>query len=387
MEHVDVVVIGAGLIGSAIAWRLGQAGYPVVLLDRGEPGSEASSAGAGLLQPEAGREASPETLGLWLDSLAHYGPFVQEVQEQSGEVFEYRVTGRLVLGFDEAQEAQLRRRAQAQEQAGISCQWLSGDQARQVEPQISPATRAALYFPQHGLVDNRRLNHALVHAATRAGVEVRPYEPVWAIATRSGRVEGVQTLHQRLAADVVVNAAGAWSALIPRSSESPIQPASTTGLGDRAPGQRPLLVGPAKGEIIALETRTRPIERVISVPGGSISARDDGRIIIGATIVDGSFDKQVTATGVARMLSVATTAIPSLAEARFLAAWAGLRPHAPDDQPIIGADQLAGLYWATGHYTMGILSTPATADALVSLIEGRPTRVPIDALSPRRFER
>ncbi len=391
MERAEVVVIGAGLIGSSIAWRLAQGGRRVVLLERGEPGAEASWAGAGLLQPEAGREASPETLRLWLESLAMYGGFVQEVREVTRAAFEFRICGRLVIALDEAQEATLRTRAAAQVEAGIPYEWLSSDAVREMEPAITPDARAALFYRQHGMVDNRGLGKALATAAAIAGADVRPYEPVQEIAVTGGRVEGVETVNGRIAADVVVNAAGAWSSLLAPSSSGMVRyvagkPFLSRDERPSASDGQPLIVGPAKGEIIALEARPRPIERVVTAPGASISARGDGRIVVGATIIPGTFRKEITADGVARMLAAATRAIPCLGGARFLEAWTGLRPHSLDDQPVIGADRVAGLYWATGHFTMGILSTPATADIVASLIEGRPTRVPISSMSPRRFE-
>lgn len=391
MERADVVVVGAGLIGSSIAWRLAQAGRRVVLLDRGEPGAEASAAGAGLLQPEAGREATPETLRLWLESLAMYESFVREVWETTRAAFEFRVSGRLVLALDEAQEAGLRERARAQAEAGITFEWLAGDAARRLEPSLTPDVRAALYYPQHGLVDNRRMVGALAHAAATAGADVRSYEPAIEISLNGGRVDGVATPGGRIAADVVVNAAGCWAGLIAparpvRAENETARLAPSGGASAEDAAGKPI-VGPAKGEIIALEARPRRIERVISTEGASISARGDGRIVVGATVIHGSFRKEVTANGVARMLEAATRAVPSLRDARFVEAWTGLRPHSLDDQPIIGADRIDGLYWATGHFKMGILSTPATADVVSSLIEGRSARLAISSLSPRRFER
>lgn len=367
MERTDVIVVGAGLMGTSIAWRLAQAGRKVTLLDRGEPGREASSAGAGLLQPEAGREASPETLQLWLESLAMYERFVQEIRETTNAAFEFRVCGRLVLALDEAQEAALRTRAQAQTEVGIPYEWLSDDEVRRLEPAVTPDVRAALLYHQHGLVDNRGMVRALVRAAAIAGVRVRPYEPALRLSVTGGRVDGVETPSGPIAADVVVNAAGCWSSLVAGDSEK--------------------IVGPAKGEIIALEAHHAPFERVITTPAGSVSARGDGRIIVGATIIHDTFRKELSANGVARMLAAASQAVPALRDARFLEGWTGLRPHSRDDQPVLGADRREGLFWATGHFTMGILSTPATADIVAGLVEGHAPRLAISSMSPRRFER
>ncbi|MBX6770109.1 MAG: glycine oxidase ThiO [Chloroflexi bacterium] len=377
MERADVVVVGAGLIGSAVAWRLAQAGLRVVLLDRGEPGQEASWAGAGLLQPEAGREASPELLRLWLESLAMYGDFIRELREATSADVEFRLCGRLVLALDTAEEAALHQRAEAQRAAGIPCEWLTAAEVRRREPAVTPDVRAALYFPQHGLVDNRRLVRILALAAAMAGAHVRGYEPAVAIATRGGRVEGVATANGRIAADVVVNAAGCWAGqLLPERWPS-------LG-GEESPSP---IIGPAKGEIIALEAQPRPLAHVVSTRDASVSARADGRIVVGATVIHGTFDRQVSVDGLTRLLTAATTAVPALRTARFVEAWTGLRPYTPDEQPILGPDEITGLYWATGHYKMGILSTPATAAVVADLVAGRSPRMPISSMSPRRFAR
>src|SRR5579883_271262 len=282
MERADVVVVGAGLIGSAVAWRLAQAGLRVVLLDRGEPGQEASWAGAGLLQPEAGREASPELLRLWLESLAMYDDFIRELREATSADVEFRLCGRLVLALDAAEEAALHQRAEAQRAAGIPCEWLTAAEVRRREPAVTPDVRAALYFPQHGLVDNRRLVRILALAAAMAGARVRGYEPVVAIAARGGRVEGVATANGRIAADVVVNAAGCWA--------GQLLPERWPSLGkEESPSP---IIGPAKGEIIALEAQPRPLAHVVSTRDASVSARADGRIVVGATVIHGTFDRQ-----------------------------------------------------------------------------------------------
>src|SRR5262249_1101479 len=140
------------------------------------------------------------------------------------------------------------------------------------------------------------------------------------------------------------------------------------------------LVRPAKGEIIALHGRVRPFERIISTPGGSISARSDGRMGIGATVREAGFDKVLTADSVSRMIAAATEAGPCLPPRPFLKAWTGLHPRTPDDQPIIGPDPVAGYFWATGHFKMGILSAPATAEVIVDLIQRRKPPVSVGTL-------
>lgn len=370
MEHLDIAVIGGGLIGNAIAWRLARPGRAVAIFERGEPGVEASWAAAGLLQPEAGREAGPQLLGLWLASLKQYAAFVSEVREATKVMVEHRACGRLVVALNEGEEAALRARLNEQQAAGLACEWVSGDEAQRMEPALTREARAALYFPDHGLVDNRQLTSTVLQAAQQAGVQLHAYEAVVAIETRAGRVSGIRTTAGSYTADLVINAAGSWAAgLAPDLTGRPASP----------------IVRPAKGEIIALQAQPRPIERVISISGGSVSARADGRLVVGATIKDAGFDRAITADGVARMLRTAVTAVPALREARFLEAWTGLRPRTPDSQPILGADVIEGLLWATGHYKMGILAAPATASIIADLVDGRAPAIPIDDLNPRRF--
>ncbi|HLH75040.1 MAG TPA: glycine oxidase ThiO [Chloroflexota bacterium] len=377
MERADVVVIGGGLIGSAIAWRLQQAGRRVILCERGELGAEASSAAVGLLLPEAGREGGPELWGLWEASLARYPGFVDEVREATGVAVEFRQTGNLALAMNAAEGEVLSRRFRAQVAAKIPAELLSGDGARAIEPSLSPEVQAALFFPRHALVDNQRLSKTVPLAAAKAGVEVRVHEPVLGIVVHSGRVEGVETYRGRIAADVVVNAAGSWASLgVPMHHGEPVA-------GQAGPNDLPL-VRPAKGEVIALWTWPRPIERLLTVSGASIVARADGRLIVGGTVIDNSYDKAVTAGGVASLLAAAVQALPRLQNARFVEAWSGLRPRTRDDQPIIGSGEVAGLFWATGHFKTGILATPATADVVTAMIEGK-EHLPVGSLSPKRF--
>jgi len=377
MERADVVVVGGGLIGSTIAWRLQQAGRKVILCERGEPGAEASSAAVGLLLPEAGREAGPELLALWQASLDRYPGFVDELRQTTGVAVEFRQTGSLALALNAAESEVLSRRFRAQVAAKIPAELLSGNDVRALEPALGPDVQAALLFPRHGLVDNQSLSKTVPTAAAKAGVQVRAHEPVLGIAVRSGRVEGVETYRGRIAADVVVNAAGSWASL-----GVPIQGFESSAAAN-AEGDVPL-VRPTKGEVIALWTRTRPIERLITVSGASIVARADGRIIVGGTLIDNSFDKAVTVGGVASLVSAAVGAIPELTQARFADAWTGLRPRSRDDQPIIGSGEITGLFWATGHFKTGILSTVATADVVTAMIEGKP-HLSVASLSPRRF--
>lgn len=368
MEHADVVVIGAGLIGSSIAWRLAQRGDRVILLDRGEPGSEASWAGAGVLIPAADEVVTP-LFQLYRQSLQSYPGFVAEVREVSGSAFEFRLCGHLVLAFDEAEEQLYSQRLAYQRAADFPAEMLSAEEARRLEPAIHPAVRCALRFPTHGLVDNRALAKGVAFAAVRAGVEIRPHEAARSLVLEGERIVGVETSREAIAADVVVNAAGCWSSEL-----------------------TPWLKGammPAKGEILAFRTWRHPVDHIVSVHGGhaSISTRSDGRTLAHATHFNGVYDKEVRGSSIRYLLDVAERAVPGLSNAPVQDTWAGLRPLSADGLPLLGADQRTGLFWATGHHGNGILGTPVTAEVLVRLVHGEPPPVDVDPFTPRRFER
>lgn len=362
----DAVVIGGGIIGCSVAWRLAQRGRTVALLERGRVGGEASSAAGGIFIPEAETGLSPDLLRFWDTSNQMYPAFVDEVRSVTGEAFEFRVNGRLVVAFSDEDVARLRQDFELQAPAGIRAEWLSGAEARAAEPSLSPDVQAAIFFPDHGLVDNPRLTHALGSAVRRAGGDLFESRPVTGLLVQGGRVAGVQTPNGEVGGSIVVNCAGSWSGLVDPRARQPVRP--------------------AKGQMLAVDRGAMPLNHLVAGPGGSAVPRADGRTLIGATIDDVGFDKDVIAGAIAGLFQRTARILPSLEQARFLDAWAGLRPMCPDHQPLIGADlEIGGLYWATGHFTMGILSAPATAQAIADLIDAGRTALPIAGFGAERF--
>lgn len=362
----DAIVIGGGIIGCSVAWRLAQDGRQVALLERGRVGGEASSAAGGIFIPEAEPDLSPDLLRFWDTSNRMYPSFVEEVRAATGEAFEFRVNGRLVVAFDEEDVARLRRRFELQEPSGIRAEWLSGADARAAEPALSPEVQAAIFFPDHGLVDNPRLTHALGTAVRRAGGDLFENRLVTGLRIHGGRVEGVQTPVGEVRGELVVNCAGSWAGLVDPHARQPVRP--------------------AKGQMLAVDRGSVRLTHMVAGPGGSAVPRADGRTLIGATVDDVGFDKDVIAGAILGLFQRTVRILPSLEHARFLDAWAGLRPMCPDHQPLIGADlEIGGLYWATGHYTMGILSAPATAKAIADLIDSGHTALPIARFNAARF--
>ena len=362
----DVIVVGGGIIGGSIAWELAGHGLRVTLVERDRPGAGASSAAAGILIPEADPARPPEIIDLYQRSLRLYGDFMARLLADTGLPVEYRVTGRLLLALDAAEAATLEQDRQTQRAAGIRAEVWDAAAVRAAEPALTAVT-GALFFPDHALVDNARLTANVAMAAARRGVAILTGRPAMGLHVRHGRVLGVELAGERLAADVVVNAAGSWAGLLDARAWLP--------------------VAPAKGQMLAFETRPPPVRHIIGSRHGVLVPRADGRLLCGATVEDVGYDATVTAGAIEGLLRGAFAVLPALRDCRLESLWAGLRPRCTADElPIIGPDhRLRGLYHATGHFKMGIISAPITAQAIAAVVMGRESPLPLDAFAPGRF--
>lgn len=361
-----VAIIGAGVSGLGIGWRLAQAGCRVDAYDRGKAGMGASWAAAGMLAAQA--EAEPgETalLALNLDSQRRWPDFARELEAATGQALGYRDEGTLIVAMDRDDAEHLRFQFDLQQRLGLDTQWLAGGQARRMEPFLSPNVTAAVFSPADHQVDNRLLGPALAAAFRGAGGRLHEACPVDAIELAGGRVEGLRVGDALIRADVVVLAAGAWSRGIP-------------GLPDFArPPVRPL-----KGQLLALamDPRAPLLDRVLWVPEGVyLVPRRDGRLILGATVEEKGFEDALTAGGLLHLLREAWEALPGIDELRVVETWVGHRPTSRDDAPILGPAPIDGLVVATGHHRNGILLTPVTADAVSHYIL---TGTVVDAIRP-----
>ncbi|MBI3973432.1 MAG: glycine oxidase ThiO [Chloroflexi bacterium] len=366
----DVVVVGGGAVGCAIALWLARAGVAVTLIERDRPGAGASSAAAGILVPEAGPDVPPALLALWQRGQALFPDLIDYLHEDAGFPVEYRVAGRLVLALDETRFAELREHAALQQAAGIRVELLDGNAVREAEPAIAAKVTGAIYFPDHALLDNGRLSAALAAAAVRAGARVQASRAVAGLVLEDGTVRGVRlggsAGTEVLACRTVVNAAGSWAGqLDPRAA---------------------LPVAPVKGQMLSLLTWPPLLRHIVSAPGVSLIPRADGRLLCGATVEDAGYDTRVTAGAAAQFLGAALTLVPPLRDCPLESTWAGLRPRCTvDGLLIIGADpRWEGLYHATGHFKMGIISAPSTAEAIAHLIAGTSCDLDLTPFAPDR---
>ncbi|MBX7218777.1 MAG: glycine oxidase ThiO [Blastocatellia bacterium] len=370
LHTTDVIIIGGGVIGLAIARKLAQANQKVALFERNaQPGGEASWAAAGMLAPQAEAAGPGVMLDLCLASRALYRNFASSLQQETGIDVELRTEGTLLPTFAENPEP-LRKFADWQQKAGLRAEFIAAEETRRREPHLSERITGAVWLPDDWQVDNRRLTRALIAAVYAAGVEIHCNAANLKVCIERDRVTGVEVGLERWSAPVVVNAAGSWAAQMPRELL-------------RLPQAS---VRPIRGQMLALDMQPPTLLRhVIRTEQAYLVPRRDGRLVIGATVEDGGYEKTVTAGGVAALLNGAIEVVPRLAQMPLLETWAGLRPLAEDQLPILGETDLKGLFCATGHYRNGILLTPITAEIIASLIVGEDPAVPVASFSPRRF--
>jgi len=365
----DILVVGGGVIGCAIAYELAKAGLAVTLVERGTPGCEASSAGAGMLAPQAESSAASPRLGLGLASKALYADLALELRERIGLDIEYETGGNLHCFLDEGDEAVGRAACAWQREAGLKAELLSRADALALEPDLSPEVRGALFLPEDHWVNNPRLVTALAGAAALEGVRFITGEAT-AFLRAGDRVTGAQVGEDQIRAAVVVLAAGAWSG----------QLAATAGL--RLP------VGPVRGQIVCLEGIPRRHRHLLHIKDHYLVSRVNGEILIGASVEWAGFAKQVTAEYVRSALDAAIRLAPALARLPIKATWAGFRPWAPDELPIIGAwPGLDGLVVATGHFRNGILLAPITGRLIRELLVDHAPSLDLTPFLPDRFAR
>ena len=362
---MEVLIVGAGVVGCAVAWRLQQAGARCTVLERSIPGAEASSAAGGILAPQAEADGPGPFLELCLASRARYPAFVRELREASDVDVAFRPCGVLGVRFDEAGMEEALKRIGWQRARGLEASWLEPDAARALEPELSAEIRGAAHFPGDAVVDNRLLVSALTISAARAGARFVTSQ-VHGVVERGGRAVGVATDQGELRGDAVVVAAGAWTALVPGALGSPGA------------------VRPARGQMVMVRTRVPICRHVVFGAHGYAVPRTDGRVLLGSTMEFAGFEKQVTAGGLAAVLGVGLRLFPGLAGAPVIETWAGFRPHTPDGLPVLGPAPLPGLFLASGHFRNGILLTPITANVLTDTILGR---APSIDLTPFRVDR
>jgi glycine oxidase len=364
----DVVVVGAGLIGLAVAWRAGQHGMTVTIVDPA-PGLGACRAAAGMLAPvtELHYEGR-DLLTLSLDSAARYPAFIAELTQAAGASAAgvgYQRCGTLAVAWDAADLAGLRDLHAFQASCGVASELLSARDLRAMEPALAADLPGGLWAPDDHQVDPRLLHAALLTVVTRTGAtrtgatmlpgRVTGLRPGGGVRTDSG---------ESLAAGTVVLAAGAWSGAL---VDVPVRPVKGQTLRLRA--------SPALNHVVRGTVRGSPVYLV---------PRSDGSLVVGASSEEAGFDMRPRTGAVFDLLRDAQALVPELSEAEFVEVSTGLRPGTPDNAPLIGHGPVPGLILATGHYRNGVLLTPLTADLVLGLLRGESAAVP-PVCDPARY--
>jgi glycine oxidase len=340
----DVIIVGGGIIGLSLAIESHKRGAQVLVVERGEPGREASHAAAGMIA-NCGDETPALLQPLATASARMYPEFVHELQDESGINVDLRDQGTLSLSLPENRSA-----------AGNPVS------LKELEPALSDCQYAAVYLKERS-VDPRALVTAALKAAKHRGVDIASGSPVKQVLVSDGRTAGVATDKTSYSAPAVVNCAGAWAGQF-----SPLHFAAR----------------PVKGQMLAVAA-PRVLQHVIRAPEVYFVPRSDGRVLIGSTLEDAGYDKRTDPRTIQRMHKAAISLVPALEQALVLEDWAGLRPGTPDDLPILGATSIPGYFVASGHYRDGIMLAPVTARLMAQVIAGDKSDYDISPFSPTRF--
>lgn len=376
----DVLIVGGGIIGLAIAWRLRERGMSVTLIERDRTGSATSRVAAGMLAPVAEvefGEVGRRVLELGLRSAELWPSFVHELAEAAGTELALLATGTLLIARDQDEARELERQLAFRESLGLRVSRLRPSRARELEPALAPTLRLALELPDDHSIDPRTVLGALRSACLAAGVRLREGAAVESVVLSDGdrRVDGVALAGgERLWAREVVLAAGPWSAQI-------------AGL----PAEAQVPVRPVKGQILRLRDPLGPglLTRVLRFEGGYLLPRADGRYVLGASVEERGFELTPTVGAVHELLRDAHELIPGVSELEIEELSVGLRPGTPDNAPVIGRGAVHGLTWATGHHRGGILLAPLTAQLVSELLApsagASPAASLLAACDPLRF--
>ena len=364
----DVIVVGAGVIGSSIAYQLAKAGVKVMAFERGQVGGGATGASAGMIQINPDRTTPTALSTLETESARLFPALAMELLDRTGTDIGYRSAPLLHLAFQEAEEPQLRAHRAWQVDHGVAVAWLDRSAVLDLEPALNPEVRAALYYPENHQVMARTLARALARTAVDLGAVLREGASIDRLLTNGDRVVGVAIGGDAVHAGEVVIANGAWASSWSDALQTPIP------------------VRPVRGQMVALQTSGSALRNVVSFAEGYMLTKPDGFTYVGTTVEEVGYDARPTAAGVARLLALVPRIAPRLADATFASAWAGLRPGTSDGLPLLGRlPGWHGVIVAAGHFRDGILLAPITGELVADLLARRRPRLPLEAFDPARF--
>lgn len=330
----DVLIIGGGIIGLATAIALSQKGANVTVVERDICGRGATWAAAGMLAPEAER-LEGDLLEFGIRSREMYPQWITNLMRLSGQDCGYWCCGMIAPVLEESDRQVISQHPK----------YINREESRKRQSGLGEAILGSLWLPEDGQVNNRKLTQALLTTARSLSIKILEGTTVYQIVSDQNRVTHLDTSAGKLQSDRYVLATGAWTRSL-----------------------LPLPIKPIKGQMLSVFDGDRKLQRVIYAPSCYIVPRQDGTIVIGATVEDNGFSQGNTAAGIAQLLNRAIAVYPAIADMQITETWWGFRPHAPNEVPLLGASDYENLILATGHYRNGILFAPITAKLITDFM-------------------
>ena len=365
----DVVVIGAGIVGCAVAYELARRGASVEIIDPRPAGMGATQASAGVLAPYIEAREGGALLELTARGLEIFDNFMARVSQVSGFAPSYQRTGTLDVAMHEATLAHLAAAAELLGARGVASELLDAQATREREPCLTDDVLGSLLIYCHGFVAAAELTRALAAAARRHGAQLTEQGRVRRISQAGPNLK-VETDRGSLIGNGVVVAAGSWAGQIEIDG------------ADRVP------VRPVRGQLLQLGWIGEPLRRVTWTERCYLVPWEDGTLLVGATVEEAGFDERTTVAGVRDLIEAAAELVPHVSNASFQRAKVGLRPGSPDGLPIIGASAvLPNVMYATGHYRNGVLLAPLTAELVADAMLENTIDPLLELTKPQRFGR
>lgn len=371
IQSADVVIVGGGVIGCAIAYELSKSGLQVAVVEKDKVGCEASSASAGMLVPSnAISEEGERTLlfELYSSSAKMFSELVPELEETTGIYLEHVNCGALRVSQSEEEEELLHEQFELWQGLELPVSWVDREEVHKIEPELAPEVGGGILSTDEQSIDGTRFVEALARAVFGRGVNV--VEGCFATGVRhtKNHIEVVMTSEGEIATRHVVIAAGAWSRFC------------CDWFGISVP------IAPVRGQMLSLRSIPRTLTKPVFTYNGGLFPKTDGSVYVGATIEQVGFDRRNTAEGIALILALIPALVPSLEKGTIDRMWAGLRPWCEDGAPVIGPlPEWDGVTVATGHYRMGIIGSPVTARVVKELIVDGRWDPSLETFSPKRF--
>ncbi len=364
MRH-EIVVIGGGVIGVAVARALRMRGRNVCLVERDRPGSESSGAAAGILGAVSETDSDAVAV-LGLRSVQFYRTLVDELRRDTGREIDYWKEGTLRLAHGEQETARLQVRVERAGRVGAGADWIDADRLARMEPGLgADEERRAVLFPDEGRVEGAALCEALAADFVGRGGTLLSGTEIRRVAIEGGVATGVEVESGAIACDAVVDAAGAWSGQFHGGPDIPVEP--------------------LRGQMVCLRAQRPFFRHTVYTESVYAAARRDGRLLLGSTRESVGYRKEVTCGGAGAILRRAFAIAPGARGLAVSGWWSGLRPLSVDGLPLVGFwPGLPNYMVATGHGRNGLLLAPVTAEIVADLFDGR-TSPEAEALDPARL--